>query len=174
MKERNVSLKVPNPHSLFTIHCSFLLPSYLSIGCSWLPTLFPNREKVDLGTKSGHSLHIMGQWHRPGYRQADKWRFSRYLDPSVPLPVQSGGYLVLQLFLPNASIFWSGSSHFISSLSRNLHILIKDTKQVSDRKPNWYWYLILRLLTLVCPPPKLSHFTQKNKNAGLCFRTKYE
>lgn len=55
-KERNVSLKVPNPHSLFSIHCSFLLPPHLSIGCSWLPTLFPNREKVGLGTKSGHSL----------------------------------------------------------------------------------------------------------------------
>ena len=106
-KKRNKCL-FESPQStqcLFSIYCSFLLPPRLSTGCSRLPTLFPNREKEGLGAKSGHSLHVMGRWHRPGYRQADKGRFSRYLDPSVTLPVQSGGYLVLQPFLPNASIF---------------------------------------------------------------------
>ena len=105
-KEINVSLKVPNPHNVcFRYTVPFYSQPRLSTGCSRLPTLFPNREKEGLGAKSGHSLHVTGRWHRPGYRQADKGRFSRYLDPSVTLPVQSGGYLVLQPFLPNASIF---------------------------------------------------------------------
>lgn len=94
-------------------------PPYFPIGKRW--AWEPNQATLSTLWASGIGLA----------RQADKWRFSRYLDPSVPLPVQSGGYLVLQLFLPNASIFWSDSSHFTFSLSRNLHILIKDTKRKS-------------------------------------------